>query len=181
MADLYRDPTPDELQNLHDVVVDAVTALTDRISVPYGGLPEEDPRWATCMNTPEWQLAMLRALRELEPLTQQLGERWARTAGILGATYTQLGDAVGITRQAATKRWPGAVPPKDASPVDIETAGGTGRVFYDQESGSWAWNAQGGNGSSAASDDDAGHTTSEAAAAEAGAFLAASSTKETNR
>ncbi|MFI8992182.1 hypothetical protein ACIG63_45855 [Streptomyces antimycoticus] len=177
--DVYRDPTPDQLQDLHDAVVDAVTTLADGISVPYGGLSSGDPRWATSMNTAEWQLAMLRAGREIEPLGQQLGERWARTAGILGATYTQLGDAAGITRQAATKRWPGAVPPKDASPVDIETAGGTGRVFYDQASGTWAWIAQGANGASAESDDDAGHVTSEAAAAAAGAFLAAN-TKETN-
>ncbi|MDX3232492.1 hypothetical protein [Streptomyces sp. ME19-01-6] len=177
MADVYRDPTPDQLQDLHDAVVDAVTTLADKISVPYGGLAEDDPRWATCMSTPEWQLAMLRALRELEPLMPQLGERWARTAGILGASYTQLAAAAGISRQAATKRWPGAVPPKDAAPVDIETAGGTGRVIYDQENRNWAWTARGANGASAKSD-DAGHATSEAAAAEAGAFLAANATAE---
>ncbi|MGW2426056.1 hypothetical protein ACWC0C_43770 [Streptomyces sp. NPDC001709] len=174
MVDVYRDPTPDQLQDLHDAVVDAVTTLADGISIPYGGLSKGDPRWGKCLNTPEWQLAMLRALREVEPLAQELGERWARTAGIMGATYTQLGDAAGITRQAATKRWPGAVPPKDASPVEIKTAGGTGRVFYDQQSGTWAWIAQGANGTSAESENDAGHLTSEAAAAEAGAFLAAS-------
>lgn len=116
MDNVYRDPTPDQLQDLHDSVVDAVTTLTDAISVPYGGLPESDPRWGVCMNTPEWQMAMLRALRELEPLTARLGERVARTAGVLGATYTQLGDASGITRQAATKRWPGAVPPGTPHP-----------------------------------------------------------------
>jgi hypothetical protein len=180
MADVYRDPTKDQLQVLHDAVVDAVTALADGISLPYGGLPKDDPRWATCFNTPEWQLAMLRALRDVEPLTQQLGERWARTAGVLGATYTQLGDAAGITRQAATKRWPGAVPPKDAGPVDIEAAGGTARIFYDPESGTWAWIAQSANGANAESEDDAGHTTSEAAAAAAGVFLAANTTKETS-
>lgn len=174
----YRDPTPDQLRDLHDAVVDAVTALTDGISIPYGKLPKSDSRWATCMNTPEWQLAMLRALRELEPLTHQLGDRWARTAGILGANYTQLGSAAGITRQAATKRWPGAVPPKDASPVDIETAGGTGRVFYAPESGSWTWLATGANGTYDEGRDDAGHATSEAAAAAAGAFLAANTTAE---
>lgn len=175
MADVYRDPTPDQLQDLHDAVVEVVTALADGISVPYGGLSKEDPRWATC--TPEWQLAMLRALREVQPLNQVLGERCARTAGIMGATYTQLAGAAGISRQAATKRWPGAVPPADPSPVEIETAGGTGRIFYDQESGTWAWIAQGANGTSAESD-DAGHPTSEAAAADAGAFLAANTTEE---
>ncbi|WP_405895178.1 hypothetical protein OG612_44870 (plasmid) [Streptomyces sp. NBC_01527] len=180
MSDVYRDPTPNHLQDLHDAVVDALTSLTDKISVPYGGLSKEDPRWATCLNTPEWQLAMLRALREVDPLIQQLGERWARTAGILGATYTQLGTAVGISRQAAAKRWPGAVPPSDPGPVDIEIAGGTGRVFYDPESGTWAWIAQGANGAGAESDDDAAHTSSEAAAAAAGAFLAANANiKET--
>ncbi|MGW3563596.1 hypothetical protein ACWDSL_06790 [Streptomyces sp. NPDC000941] len=176
MADVYRDPKSEQLQDLHDAVVDAVTALADKISVPYGGLSEEDPRWATCMSTAEWQLAMLRALRELDPLAQQLGERWARTAGIFGASYAQLGDAAGISRQAATKRWPGAAS-KDVSPVDIETAGGTGRVIYDRETRSWAWTAQGANGVSAKSD-DARHATSEAAAAEAGAFLAANAAAE---
>lgn len=163
-------------------MVDAVTALADGISIPHGGRLDVDPDPATGMthpmNTPEWQLAMLRALREVDPLALQIGERSARTAGIMGATYTQLGDAAGITRQAATKRWPGAVPPKDAAPVDIETAGGTGRVFYDQESGTWAWFAQGANGTSAESEDDAGHGTSEAAAAAVGAFLAANTTTE---
>ncbi|MFJ2008465.1 hypothetical protein [Streptomyces chartreusis] len=180
MADVYREPTPDQLQDLHDAVVDALTALADGISIPHGGRLDVDPDPASGMthpmNTAEWQLAMLRALREVDPLAQVLGERWARTAGIMGATYTQLGDAAGITRQAATKRWPGAVPPKDASPVDIETAGGTARVFYDQASGTWAWIGQAANGTSAESEDDARHSTSEAAAAEAGAFLASNTT-----
>ncbi|MFZ4280957.1 hypothetical protein [Streptomyces rhizosphaericola] len=173
---VYREPTPDQLQDLHDAVVDAVTALADGISIPHGGLLDVAPNLAPGMTHPmstvEWQLAMLRALREVDPLSQVLGERWARTAGVMGATYTQLGDAAGITRQAATKRWPGAVPPKDASPVDIETAGGTARVFYDQQSGTWAWIGQAANGTSAESEDDAGHGTSEAAAAAVGAFLA---------
>lgn len=158
--------------SLHDAVVDAVTTLADGISVAYGVLSKPTPVGGRCFHTPEWQLAMLQALWEVDPLTQVLGERWARTAGSMGATHSQLGEAAGITRQAATKRWPGAVPPKDASPIDIETAGGTARVFYDQVSGTWAWIAQAANGASAESKCDAGHGTSEAAAAEAGAFLA---------
>ncbi|MEU9530374.1 hypothetical protein AB0D58_34055 [Streptomyces sp. NPDC048210] len=43
MADVYRDPTLQQLQELHDQVVDALTALMDGISVPYGGLTKEDP------------------------------------------------------------------------------------------------------------------------------------------
>ncbi|MEU9530375.1 hypothetical protein AB0D58_34060 [Streptomyces sp. NPDC048210] len=116
---------------------------------------------------------MLRALRELEPLAQTLGEGWARTAGIMGATYTQLGAAAGITRQAATKRWPGAVPPRDTAPVDIETSGGSGRISYDPEHGTWTWSARSANGTHGESPDDGRYLTSEAAAAEAGAFLAA--------
>lgn len=185
MADVYREPTPDQIQDLHDAVVDAVTALADGISIPYGGMSEE--QWAAVettgmqhpMNTPEWQLAMLRALREVDPLLVLLGDRIARTAGIMGATYTQLGDAAGVSRQAATKRWPGAVPPSDPAPVDIEAAGGTGLVSYDQPSGTWTWTAQAANGARATSGDNAGHGTSEAAAAATGAFLAANTAKET--
>ena len=85
-----------------------------------------------------------------------------------------------ITRQAVTKRRPGAVPPKGAAPIDVETAGGTGRIVYDQQSGTWAWADHAANGTSAESEDDAGHGTSEAAAAAVGAFLAANTMKETD-
>ncbi|MFM9735174.1 hypothetical protein [Streptomyces niveiscabiei] len=180
MDEMYRDPTPDQLQDLHDALVDAVTRLTDGISVRYGGLTKTDPQYGTCMNTAEWQVTMLRALSEVTPLVETVADRTARTAGIMGATYTQLGEASGITRQAATKRWPGAVPPRDPSPVEVEAAGGSGRVFYDVSSGTWAWIATAANGVTRESD-DAGHTTSEAAAAAVGAFLASSATEEPTR
>lgn len=175
---LYFEPNSDQQQDLHDAVVDAVTALADRISVAYSGLDPDDLRWSSAMSTPAWQLTMLRALREVEPLAQTLGERWARTAGVLGATYTQLGSAAGISRQAATKRWPGAVPVADPQPITIEVAGGTARVFYDQASAAWSWAGEAGNGHCREAPDDATYTSSAESAAAAGAWLAVNTTAE---
>jgi hypothetical protein len=112
----------------------------------------------------------------------------AKAAGAKGASYADLGAAWGITRQAARKRWPGAVDPNSArggrKSVDITAFGGKARVGYDPADGGWWWVAAAANGANRDTGLEEGaptYDTSEDAAAAAGAFLAANTpTEETN-
>ncbi|MCF3961152.1 response regulator [Streptomyces fuscigenes] len=54
-------------------------------------------------------LARLRALAHLRAAVEHCAELEARAAALAGAGYPQLGDAWGITRQGARRRWPGLV------------------------------------------------------------------------
>jgi hypothetical protein len=73
--------------------------------------PDQPPFSAHDPGTPEQQrTAWLALLGSCETLRAEL-EDWAsvaaRAAAKAGADYGDLGDAVGITRQGARRRWPG--------------------------------------------------------------------------
>lgn len=56
-------------------------------------------------------LTRLHALEHLRRAAERLACETARTAARAGAGYPQLGEACGISRQGARKRWPGIVSP----------------------------------------------------------------------
>ncbi|RGD55389.1 hypothetical protein DR950_41745 [Kitasatospora xanthocidica] len=130
--------------------------------------------------TQDYTLSVLRMLREVGPAADAVASEVASRAGSQGATYVQLGEAWGITRQSARGRWPGVtrvmVPVPE--PTDLEMAGGTARVSYHPDESGWWYMATGANRRM----DEAKETydTREEALARAGAFLLANdSTEET--
>ncbi|GLW26302.1 hypothetical protein Mame01_63440 [Microbispora amethystogenes] len=95
----------------------------------------------------------------------------AKMAGRRGVTYPQLGQAWGITRQAARTRWPGVVKASDQRPpVSVKVAGGTANIYWEPEDDGWCWSANAANGEHQT---EGGCASSEEAAAHAGAFLVA--------
>ena len=54
------------------------------------------------------QLARLAAMEEIRACLDDLAARAAEDAARYGAGYPELGEAVGVSRQAARKRWPSA-------------------------------------------------------------------------
>ena len=60
-------------------------------------------------------LTRLHALEHLRRAAERLACETARTAARAGAGYPQLGEACGISRQGARKRWPGIVGPAPPS------------------------------------------------------------------
>ncbi len=69
-------------------------------SVPAGG---------TAVSEPDSALARLHALAHLRQAVQRCADLEAQAAALAGAGYPQLGDAWGISRQGARRRWPGLV------------------------------------------------------------------------
>ncbi|MFJ5229029.1 hypothetical protein ACIQBJ_03920 [Kitasatospora sp. NPDC088391] len=91
------------------------TALTDlgvRLTERFFGTdPETD------------HLARLRVLVHLQRALAQQCEQTALHAARAGAGYPQLGQAAGITRQGARRRWPGLVPVRtDQTPARTDQA-----------------------------------------------------------
>ncbi|MFI9332927.1 hypothetical protein ACIGZJ_36005 [Kitasatospora sp. NPDC052868] len=170
----YQEPTDGQLQQLLADLDDVAWRTAERISVRLGRTSGEVPeRTRESMRTmPDLQLSRLRVLREIGPAVEELANRAACHAGAVGATYPQLGDAWGISRQAARKRWPGVVgipAPLEAS--EFEMAGGSARVSWHSELGGWWWMANAENGEYEESPDDVTYETKEEAGAYAGAFL----------
>lgn len=179
----WTEPTEAQLTKFRKELRAVAAALADEISVRDTSPGRPDPDLPV-RSTPDWQLAMLRALRiawdEVEPMTEQ----YARGAGGGGVNYPQIGDAWGVSRQAARKRWPGAVvainPHANKEPIEFDSFGGHARVSWHPEDGGWWWIGQAANGRHEDAGDDVTYDTSEEAAAIAGAFLAANATpKET--
>ncbi|MFJ8957344.1 hypothetical protein ACIRO1_45365 [Streptomyces sp. NPDC102381] len=170
----WNEPTEAQLATFRERLRATVAALADELSVrdtSRGGADEDLP----VRSTPDWQLAMLRALRIARDEAEPMAEPYARGAGAGGVNYPQLGDAWGISRQAARKKWPGAVinPHANREPHEVEAFGGHARVTWHPEDGGWWWIAQAANGRHQDAGDDLTYDTSEEALAHAGAFLAA--------
>lgn len=92
-------------------------------------LPDDGPFSAGLNPRPE--LALLRATHHLAGLaTEQMGLA-AYRAGAAGASYTALGAAVGVSRQAAVKRWP------DAATERTPHTPATGTSAYTPRSRAW--------------------------------------------
>ncbi|MEU6071384.1 hypothetical protein ABZ864_44845 [Streptomyces sp. NPDC047082] len=172
----YREPIDDEVVHLQDQVAEAARDLARAISTresSYRADGHEVPNGIAV--SPDWQLAYLYALHEIEGIARRLADSAARTAGGTGASYAQLGATWGITKQAARLRWPGAVrKPDDTSgegePFELRLGGGLAEIIQLPNEGGFIWEATGGNGTSGQAEEPYGNRTE--AAAHAGAFLA---------
>ncbi|MER6911192.1 hypothetical protein ABT354_05920 [Streptomyces sp. NPDC000594] len=96
----------------------------------------------------DWQLAYLYALRQVREATEALAVEAALMGGGMGATYGHLGSAWGISKQAARKKWPGAVDDGSGQPgkITVERYGGVAEITYLPDRCAWGWAARGGDG-----------------------------------
>lgn len=185
----WTDPTTDQAGQCRDRVEDAARELVRGIAAREVHLRDLSPETAetltpSCGETADWNLAMLRALRQVKVETERLADDFAARAGMHGANYPDLGAAWGITRQGARKRWPHAVSAlnpdayRDRDPIQFEAFGGTARVSFHPDDGGWWWIATAANGKNAEAPEEVTYDTSEEASAAAGAFLAANTTTD---
>lgn len=113
--------TPD-LARAHDDVVlnglaeQAVMQLAHQLAAQVRGTPEEageSDAPPTAIHTPGHEavteLDRLRALSYLSRAVERCAHEQAAAAARAGAKYPQLGNAWGISRQGARRRWPGLV------------------------------------------------------------------------
>ncbi|MEU9546277.1 hypothetical protein [Streptomyces mirabilis] len=172
----YREPGDDEVLQLQDQVAEAARTLARAISTRESACRadgREVPNGIAI--SPDWQLAYLYALHEIEGIARRLADGAARTAGGTGASYAQLGATWGITKQAARLRWPGAVRKHDdtsgeGEPFELRLGGGLAEIIQLPNEGGFIWEAAGANGTSGQAEEPYGSRTE--AAAHAGAFLA---------
>ncbi|MCO5974808.1 hypothetical protein [Actinoallomurus soli] len=172
----YTEPSEELIEEFTDAIGTLVWEFANDLVTPIEGLPEPGRvRTAeqVAMAGRPTNLARLRLLREVGPAAERIASLAAKNAGQHGATYPQLGQAWGITRQAARSRWPGVVNASDQRPpVSVELAGGTANIYWDPEDDGWCWSANAANGEHQTEGECA---SSEEAAAHAGAFLVANS------
>lgn len=76
------------------------------------GLGPDDPPFSAWETLPperarQVQMALLGALERMRAAVVERAELAARTAADAGADYVEIGEAVGITKQGARRRWPG--------------------------------------------------------------------------
>lgn len=185
----WTDPTTDQANRLRESVGEAARELVREISAREVHLRDLDPEVAVALTlsnseTADWNLAMLRALRQIKIEAEALADDFAAEAGMHGANYPDLGTAWGMTRQGARKRWPGAVSAlnpdayRGRDSIDFEAFGGEARVSFHPNDGGWWWIATAANRRSAEAPDDVTYDTSEEASAAAGAFLAANAEQQ---
>lgn len=92
----------------------AVRELVDELAVRFASLPlgdaaEEEEPFASDAGPAALPLARLRVLAHLMTAVDRCAAEEAASAARLGANYPRLGQAWGITRQGARRRWPGLV------------------------------------------------------------------------
>ncbi|MFF8414914.1 hypothetical protein [Streptomyces omiyaensis] len=171
-----KEPTTAEREQLRAALRDALKEMGNTV---YGQLtvdaPDDDQEELD-LSRPEIPLSWLTACKYAVEELDALADRYARTAGSRGANYAELGAAWGISRQAARKRWSGAVnilsERANKEPVHFEAFDGEARVSFHPDAGGWYWIATAANGQVRELEGEH-HDTSEEAAAAAGAFLAA--------
>ncbi|MGW6605167.1 hypothetical protein [Streptomyces sp. NPDC055036] len=185
----WADPTPDQAAQCRARVEDAARELVRGISAREAHLRDLAPEITETLmpsnsETADWNLAVLRALRQIKTETGRLADDFAADAGMHGANFPDLGAAWGITRQGARKRWPHAVSAlnpdayRGRDPIQFEAFGGDARVSFHPNDGGWWWSATAANGRNAEAPEDVTYDTSEEASAAAGAFLAANTTTD---
>lgn len=185
----WTDPTADQTDQCRARVEDAALDLVRGISTREAHLRDLTPEVAetltlSCGETADWNLAMLRALRQVKIEAERLADDFAADAGKHGANYPDLGAAWGMTRQGARKRWPHAVSAlnpdayRGRDPIQFEAFGGNARVSFHPTDGGWWWIAAAANGRTAEAPVGVTYDTSEEASAAAGAFLAANTTTD---
>jgi hypothetical protein len=89
--------------NVSDLVWIWALRLTDAGAVPQppASAGPTDERTRAC-----GELARLAAIEEIQRNLTELARRAAEEAALYGATYPEVGEAAGISRQAARRRWP---------------------------------------------------------------------------
>ncbi|MFY1573305.1 hypothetical protein ACN26Z_00225 [Verrucosispora sp. WMMD703] len=85
-------------QKVRDIVADLASRITDQTVQDSAGAPQ--------VSTYLRQLAALVAIRAA---AEELANTAAAEAARCGANYPTIGEAAGMTRQAARVRWPGLV------------------------------------------------------------------------
>lgn len=182
-----KEPTPAEREQLRQALHKALEKLGDRVYAELTADVPDDEQEVLDLSRPEIPLAKLIVCKYADEELDVLAEKFARAAGARGANYAELGAAWGMSRQAARKRWPGAVSAiserANKEPVHFRAFGGEARVSFHPEDGSWWWIATAANRQVREAPEKAEYDTSEEAAAAAGAFLAANTvtTEETSR
>lgn len=175
-----KEPTQEERDRLRQALHKALEKLGDTVYERLTAERPDDAEEVLDLTRPEIPLAKLTVCKYAAEELDVLAERFARAAGAAGANYPELGAAWGISRQAARKRWPGAVSAinerANKEPVHFEAFGGEARVSFHPEDGSWWWIATAANRKVREAPEKAEYDTSEEAAAAAGAFLAANTT-----
>jgi CheY-like chemotaxis protein len=87
----------------------AVRELVDELAVRFASLPSDDVPDPESTGPASLPLARLRVLAHLMTAVDRCAAEEAAAAARLGANYPRLGQAWGITRQGARRRWPGLV------------------------------------------------------------------------
>lgn len=84
----------------------------------------------------------------MQEAIQELAADTAQTAGGMGASYSHVGFAWGISRQAARKKWPQAGDTGESLPetFSIERYGGSAEVSRVPGRSSWTWTGRGCDG-----------------------------------
>jgi hypothetical protein len=173
----FEDLTEAQGKQLRSQLLAVARELAAQVSPRLRDLPKGDRTTQNLSVGLPGQLALLRVLRELAPAAEELATEVAFRAGNVGANYRQLGEAWGITRQSARKKWPDAMrsaPPEETTGFEIEIAGGVARILFDREIPGWTWTATGADGRTEPS--RIARSTSNEAAAYAGAWLQEHST-----
>lgn len=170
------EPTETEIAALMGALYDAIQPLAQGMCRRITSDAHDDTSWGD--TSMEAALTTLAAWRVASDEIERLAARSARIAGAKGASYAGLGSAWGISRQAARKRWPGAVTPERmlAGSSYFKAFGGEALITWRPEEGTWWWIANAASGRGDEAPEEVTYGSSEEAAAAAGAFLAANAT-----
>ncbi|WP_306324132.1 MULTISPECIES: hypothetical protein [unclassified Streptomyces] len=143
----YRALIDDELIQIQDAVHTTAYEIALAISPrrqELDGVPDRVRQ--NILAAPDVQLAVLHVLHQMQKATDHQAANAARLAGHTGMSYTKLGAAWGLTRQAARLKWPEAVPPRgrqSQETVEFAYADGSAVAHYDPETGAWWYIATG--------------------------------------
>lgn len=144
MAEPWRPPCTTEVARMRDQLRGLVRNIAGRISAR-GQVCLANGHEPSAMAElfADWQLAYLHALRQVHEAAEA-----ALMGGGMGATYGHLGSAWGISKQAARKKWPGAVDDSSGQPekITVERYGGVAEITYLPDRCAWSWTAHGGDG-----------------------------------
>jgi hypothetical protein len=145
----WREPDDLEIAELWDQMRSVANALARRISARSRECMDNGHTApATVTQYADWQLAHLRALRYMQETVQELAADTVQTAGGMGASYGRVGDAWGISRQAARKKWPqaGDTGEPSSGTFSVERYGGSAEVSRVPGRSSWTWTGHGCDG-----------------------------------
>lgn len=149
MADPWRPPHAAEAAWMQDQLRELACKIAGRISARgQECLVNGHEPSAMAELFADWQLAYLHALRRVHEAAEALAAEAALMGGGMGATYGHLGSAWGISKQAARKKWPGAVDDGSGQPekITVERYGGVAEITYLPDRCAWGWTAHGDDG-----------------------------------